>query len=107
MIEKLKQRWNVRNGWDVLIILVVFACTGFSVLYVKRWLFGLAGIDDNSPAWLRWGVNIVIILPLYQVILLAWGWVWGKFAFFWAFEKRMFSRIGALFRSGKAGATPE
>jgi hypothetical protein len=98
MIEKLKQRWNVRNGWDVLIILVVFACTGFSVLYVKRWLFDLIGLDAQSPGWLRWGVNILIILPLYQVILLIWGWIWGKFAFFWKFEKRMFSRIGGLFR---------
>lgn len=107
MIEKLKQRWNVRNGWDVLIILVVFACTGFSVLYVKRWLFEWIGLTGDSPGWLRWGVNILIILPLYQVILLAWGWVWGKFAFFWEFEKRMFSRIGGLFRSKKAETTPE
>jgi cellulose synthase/poly-beta-1,6-N-acetylglucosamine synthase-like glycosyltransferase len=98
MIEKLKQRWNVRNGWDVLIILVVFACTGFSVLYVKRWLFDLIGLDAQSPGWLRWTVNILIILPLYQVILLIWGWIWGKFSFFWEFEKRMFSRIGGLFR---------
>ncbi|MGX5856105.1 DUF6787 family protein [Dyadobacter jiangsuensis] len=107
MIEKLKERWNVRNGWDVLIILVVFACTGFSVLYVKRWLFELIGLTENSPAWLRWSVNILIILPLYQVILLAWGWIWGKFNFFWEFEKRMFSRIGGLFRSKKAETTPE
>ena len=107
MIEKLKQRWNVRTGWDVLTILVVFACTGFSVLYVNRWLFELVGLTENSPAWLRWSVNILIILPLYQVILLAWGWIWGKFNFFWEFEKRMFSRIGGLFRSKKAETTPE
>jgi hypothetical protein len=102
MIEKLKERWNVRNGWDVLIILVVFACTGFSVLYVKRWLFELIGLTEQSPTWLRWTVNILIILPLYQVILLIWGWVWGKFTFFWEFEKRMFSRIGGLFRKKSA-----
>ncbi|TLU97837.1 DUF6787 family protein [Dyadobacter luticola] len=97
MIQKLKERWNVKNAWDVVIILAVFACTGFSVLYVKRLLFELIGLTNNSPAWLRWTVNIVIILPLYQGILLAWGWIWGKFSFFWEFEKRMFSRIGGLF----------
>lgn len=98
MIEKLKQRWNVKNGWDVLIILLVFACTGFSVLYVKRGIFELIGLNDQSPTWLRWTINILIILPLYQVILLAWGWIWGKFSFFWEFEKRMFGRIGKLFK---------
>jgi hypothetical protein len=97
MLEGLKQRWNVKNGFDVVIILVVFACTGFSILYIKRALFEIAGLDDSTPKWLRWTINIVIILPLYQVVLLAWGWVWGKFSFFWEFEKRMLSRIGMLF----------
>ncbi|KQS25316.1 DUF6787 family protein [Dyadobacter sp. Leaf189] len=103
MIEKLKERWNVKNGWDVLIILIVFACTGFSVLYVKRALFDLIGLTKESPSWLRWTVNILIILPLYQVILLIWGWIWGKFTFFWEFEKRMFGRIGGLFKKKGAG----
>ncbi|WP_025765241.1 DUF6787 family protein [Dyadobacter tibetensis] len=98
MIEKLKERWEVKNGWDVLVILLVFACTGFSVLYVKRALFDLLGFHEATPTWLRWLVNIVIILPLYQVILLAWGWIWGKYAFFLAFEKRMFGRIAGWFR---------
>lgn len=102
MIEKLKQRWNVKNGWDVVVILLVFACTGFSILYIKRALFELVGLDDTTAAWIRWTVNIIVILPLYQVVLLAWGWIWGKFAFFWEFEKRMFGRIGGMFRGNKA-----
>ena len=93
MIEKLKQRWNVKNGWDVLIILLVFACTGFSILYIKKGLFTVIGLDETAASWLRWTVNILIILPLYQVVLLAWGWIWGKFSFFWEFEKRMFRRM--------------
>lgn len=97
MLERLKQRWNVRNGFDVIVILVVFACTGFSILYIKRWLFELVGLDESTPAWLRWTLNIVVILPLYQVVLLAWGWIFGKFSFFLAFEKRMFRSIGRLF----------
>ena len=99
MIEKLKQRWNVKNGWDVVTILVVFACTGFSILYIKRALFQLVGLTDSTPSWIRWAVNIVIILPLYQIVLLGWGWIFGKFAFFLAFEKRMFGSIGAVFKS--------
>lgn len=102
MIEKLKQRWNVKNGWDVLIILVVFACTGFSILYIKRALFNLVGLSkETSPSWILWTVNILIILPLYQVVLLAWGWIFGRFTFFWAFEKRMVQRIGSWFTRKK------
>ena len=47
MIEKLKQRWNVKNGWDVFIILLVFACTGFSILYIKRAFFELIGLTNE------------------------------------------------------------
>lgn len=101
MLEKLKKRWNVKNGWDVLIILIVFACTGFSILYIKRAFFTLIGLTETDPTWLRWTVNILVILPLYQVVLLVWGFILGKFAFFWAFEKRMFSRIGSLFKKRK------
>lgn len=98
MIEKLKQRWNVKTGWDVLIILTVFACTGFSILYIKDGLLGLIGLGDDMATCLRWVINIFVILPLYQIVLLFWGWIFGKYAFFLAFEKRMFSSIAKLFR---------
>lgn len=96
--QKLKERWNVQSGWDVVIILLVFACTGFSILYLKRIIYGWVGLTAESPVWLRWLGTLVIVLPLYQVVLLLWGWIFGKFAFFWAFEKRMVSRLGGLFR---------
>ncbi len=101
MWEKLKRRWEVESNGDVVIILLVFACTGFSIMYLKRWLYDLVGLDDSTSAWLRWGVAIFVILPLYQVILLVWGWVWGKFDFFWRFEKKMIARLSGLFKFGK------
>lgn len=96
MWKKLKDRWKVDNSTDVIIILVVFACTGFSVLYVKKLFFGWAGIDWQTPAWIRLCATLFVILPLYQVILLGWGWVFGKFNFFWEFEKKTFSRMRSL-----------
>jgi hypothetical protein len=37
------------------------------------------------------------VLPAYQVLLLLYGFLLGQFAFFWAFEKRMFGRIRKVF----------
>jgi hypothetical protein len=96
--QKLKERWNVKSGWDVAVILLVFACTGFSILYIKRLIYGWIGLDAQSADWLRWLVALVVVLPLYQVVLLGWGWLFGRFAFFWAFEKRMIARLSGLFR---------
>ncbi|GHB85208.1 DUF6787 family protein [Persicitalea jodogahamensis] len=95
--QKLKDRWNVQSGWDVAVILLVFACTGFSILYLKKILYGWMGVTAASPGWLRWLLAIVVVLPLYQVVLLMWGWLLGNFDFFWAFEKRMIARLSGLF----------
>lgn len=98
MIEKLKQRWGVASAWQVMVILLVFACTGFSVMYLKRWLVQWMGIEQT---WAVWTFNLLVILPLYQVILLMYGWVFGQFQFFWRFEQRMFKRIAMLFSRKK------
>lgn len=98
-IEKLKKRWGVKNGWQVLLILLVFACTGFTVMYTKRWLVQILQINTTGGVWV---FNILIILPLYQVILLIYGWIFGEFQFFWNFEKRMFLRLTALFSFKKS-----
>ena len=91
--EKLKQRWGVESGWQVLAILVVFACTGMTSLYVKEGLYFLAGIDENTVAWWRVTYRILATFVAYQFLLLAFGWLFGQFQFFWRFEKKMLSRF--------------
>ena len=96
-VEKLKERWQVRSTFQVIIILVVFACTGFSIMYLKIPLYWLVGFDESTAAWIKVAFSIFVILPLYQVVLLFWGTLFGQFNFFWNFEKRMFKGIGRLF----------
>ncbi|MEQ9438199.1 MAG: prolipoprotein diacylglyceryl transferase [Cyclobacteriaceae bacterium] len=92
-IEKLKERWGVHSAGQVILILVTFACTGFSVLYLKEPLFNLAGITQETSPWIRIPFYIVTVLPAYQILLLAYGFIFGQFRFFWNFEKKMFSRF--------------
>ena len=92
-IEKLKDRWEVRSAWQVIVILIVFACTGFSVLYLKQPLYNLAGITPETSAWIRVPFYLLTILPAYQILLLGYGFIFGQFRFFWNFEKKMLSRI--------------
>ncbi|WP_250631838.1 DUF6787 family protein [Rhodoflexus caldus] len=97
-IERLKERWGVTSGWHVAVILAVFACTGFSILYLKKLLLPLLGIGDDSSTTARILASVFVILPLYQVVLLIYGFIFGQFRFFWEFEKKMFRRIAAPFR---------
>lgn len=96
-IDKLKVRWKLGSTWQVIIILIVFACTGTTVLLIKRPLFTYWFPEGEKPLW----ANItyyVLILPVYNILLLAYGFVFGQFKFFWEFEKRFFSRIMSKFK---------
>lgn len=91
-IEKLKLRWKLGSAFQVFMVLVVFACTGFTVLFIKKpILHFLVGAEGDST--LASVIYYLLILPLYNVILLAYGFLFGQFNFFWEFEKKFFSRI--------------
>jgi Na+-driven multidrug efflux pump len=91
-IEKLKNRWKLQSAWQVVIVLVVFACTGFTILFIKKPLLNwLAGEQGNTT--LASVLYYLFILPLYNVVLLGYGFLFGQFQFFWDFEKRFMERF--------------
>ena len=99
-VEKLKSRWHVKSAWQVVIILIVFACTGFSVMFLKPVITDLLFREEGSTWFsiLYW----ILILPIYNLLLLFYGFVFGQFKFFWEFEKRFFGRIFGTRRKQKA-----
>lgn len=98
--DRLKKRWHLKSTFQVVIVLVVFACTGFSVLFLKPYIMELI---TGSQEATRTGTILyyVFILPLYNVLLLFYGFVFGQFDFFWQFEKRFFNRIISVFNKQK------
>ncbi len=99
-LNKLEKRWKV-NTRQAIIILIVFACTGFTVLFLKQPLLSFFGPPEERSIWLSI-LYYLFIFPLYNVLLLFYGFVFGQFSFFWNFEKRFFSRI-----FGKKSSKPE
>jgi hypothetical protein len=80
-VERLKKRWGV-GPWGVLAIVVAFSLAGMTVVRLKGPVLGLI-MPANAPNWVQWVAYLVIIFPLYQVLLLAYGTVLGQFDFFW------------------------
>ncbi len=90
-IERLKSKWQV-STLQVFLILVVFTCTGFTVLFLKEPLLSLIAEKEDRSIWFTIAYYI-LILPIYNIILLFYGFVFGQFKFFLHFEKRMWRRI--------------
>ncbi len=85
-----KERWNIISNWQMLIILVVFAITGSTSAYLAKPILAFIGITkESSSGWLYYPLYIILIFPVYQVLLVTFGFLFGQFSFFWAFEKKM------------------
>ncbi len=92
MFEKLKERWNLKNTGQVVIVLIVFAATGFTVMFLKRPVVGFFTENGEQPIIFSI-LYYLLILPVYNVILLFYGFIFGQFKFFWEFEKKMWARM--------------
>jgi len=75
----------------VIAILLTFIFTGTTVMYLKKpILFSLFG--SEIPLWAK-VVYYILILPIYNVILLFYGFLLGQFNFFWEFEKKSIKKL--------------
>jgi ferrochelatase len=88
--ERFKQRWNIHSNRQLVIIFVAFGLTGFCTLGVKKLLMPLLGVTSETPLHLRVIVEVLIILPAYQVLLIVVGSLLGQHKFFKGFLRKMF-----------------
>lgn len=98
-VDKLKERWGVDNGWQVLLILFIFSITGMTALYVRKFMFGVLGFTAQTPTWEKILGWILIVFPSYQILFLFYGFLLGQFDFVWRFEKKNACRLKKLFSS--------
>lgn len=91
-INRLQEKWGVKSVGQVIIILIVFACTGFTVVLIKPVVTDYITDGGQTNDWFK-VVYWILIFPFYNVILLTYGFLFGQFDFFWAYEKKMINRF--------------
>ena len=92
-VAKLKTRWGLTTNVQVALVLLTFACTGSTVAFLRRTIFEVLGIGEETHWALKTVIYLVVVFPLYQVLILVYGAIFGQFAFFWNYEKKMISRF--------------
>ena len=94
-MKRFKEKWNISSNYQLAIILIVFAITGSLSLYVSRAVLDALSINKEIfSTWLYWPLRIIIVFPIYQILILIIGTIFGQFKFFWKFEKKFLKRIG-------------
>ncbi len=99
-MNKLKSRWGITSNLQLVLIIIVFGITGSSSAYLAKPVLTYMGMEQDVFSgswwgpWLYWSLRILFIFPIYQLLLLIYGWLFGQFRFFWNFEKKMLQRMG-------------
>lgn len=95
MFSALLKKWKVGKK-DLVLILCVFAITGFTTAYVSKAITGWVGFTEETHWALKLLLRLAVLLFGYQLILLFVAFLLGQFPFFWHFEKKMLQRLGLM-----------
>jgi len=95
-LNSLQARWKVNSITQVLLILSTFALTGTTVVYISKPILAAIFGAGQIPVWAKI-IYYILILPIYNLFLLAYGFLLGQFTFFWEFEKRFIKRLSIIF----------
>ena len=94
-LNNLKNKWNITNNFQLVIIFIVFGITGSLSVVVSDPLLYFIGLEkDSMSPWVFTPLRLLIVFPIYQVLILIIGALFGQFNFFWTFVKKMLSKIG-------------
>ena len=95
-MKKLKKKCGISSNYQFVIILIVFAITGSLSLIVSSPILDFMGIYNSKDLsvgglnpWLYHPLRLLIVFPVYQVLILLIGTIFGQHKFFWWFIKKM------------------
>ncbi|MGL2993933.1 DUF6787 family protein [Flavobacterium sp. TSSA_36] len=96
-MKKLKERWGIESNFQLTIIFIVFAITGSASAWLsKPFCLWLCISKEDFGFWFT-PLRLLLIFPIYQVLLVCIGFLFGQFRFFWTFEKKMLRSMGLGF----------
>ena len=100
-MKKLKERWGITSNFQIVIIFIVFGITGSVSAYISGPLTNII-IGESELHWLiKLLIRIIVLTPIYQVLLLFFGYIFYQYRFFYNFVKKFMSFLGCgfLFRN--------
>ncbi len=99
MMHKLKKKWNIQSNWDFIAIMLVFSLAGMSIGFFRRPIFHALGITAQTSLWIKVVIYIPLVVPIYQINLIIYGFLLGQFKFFWEKEKKLVKFLSKPFVS--------
>ncbi len=97
-MKKLKERWQIKSNFQLAVIFVVFAINGSLSAKIGQLLMNLFGLNkENLNLIFYYLIFIIIVTLIYPFLLIANGFIFGQFVFFFLFSRKMLKSIGLGF----------
>jgi len=97
-MKKIRKFFKVDSNYQLLIVNVVFAVTGTTALFTTDYLLDFLSINyENYGGFIYWLLRIIFIIPIYQVLLIIYGTIFGEFPYFWKMKKKTLRKIFSFF----------
>ena len=94
MLIFLQKIFKTNSVYQLIIVFLVFAISGSLSVYVSEPVLNLLNYKEYvSNKIIQIFLRLLIIFPIYQIILLGVGAIFGEFKYFWDFEKRFWKRF--------------
>ena len=96
MIKKIQKFFKVESFSRLVVIFTVFAITGSLSVYLGKYVILFFLSENLEKNFYYWSIRVLIIFPLYQILLIFVGTIFGEFKYFWEMEKKILKRFGFL-----------
>ena len=97
-MNKIRNLFKVETNFQLLKVNIVFAVTGTMSVYFAGIIINFLGLDPYIIGdFFYWVLRIILLIPVYQVLLIVIGSIFGEFKYFWRIEKKMLGRLGIKF----------
>ena len=96
MIHNLVRIFKVKNSFQLLIVFLVFGITGSLSVVLGEYVLFFFLEDRLDGNLFYWFLRIILIFPLYQILLIIVGTIFGEFDYFWKFTKKILKRLNII-----------
>ena len=96
MIHNLIRIFKVKNSFQLLIVFLVFGITGSLSVVLGEYVLFFFLEDRLDENLFYWFLRIILIFPLYQILLIIVGTIFGEFDYFWKFTKKILKRLNII-----------
>ncbi len=93
MVNKLIKIFKVKDLKQLVIVFLVFSITGSLSVVLGEPILEFFFDQTHQDTLYFWIIRILIIFPIYQILLIIVGSIFGQFNYFWEIEKKILIRL--------------